>query len=76
MRNKIVDFIKPKNIHHKSNKKRKKILWYSCGVLGVLLLLAAVLVTVYWGPTQQLIESGTAGKDSFLKAQDLLLVQD
>ncbi|MFA5030466.1 MAG: DUF4012 domain-containing protein [Patescibacteria group bacterium] len=75
MKNKKVNFIKPNKSFDKS-KKSRKVLWYSLGALGVLVLFFVVLVGVYWGPTQQVIRTATTGKDSFLKAQDLLLAQD
>lgn len=76
MKKNIVDFITPKNGRRKLSKKTKKILCYSFGALGALLLSLLVLVAVYWNPAHQLMKDSTAGKDAFLKAQDVLLAQD
>ena len=42
----------------------------------MLIILCIVLMYVYLPPTQALVKNSTTGKDSFAKAQELLLAQD
>jgi len=76
MAHKRVNFIKPKKIFVKPKNKRKKILWYSIGVIGFLIVVCGGLVSVYWNPAHMVMKTAMDGKDSFLLAEDLLLTQD
>lgn len=76
MKNKKLNFMRPRKALYLPKKKYNKKLWYGLGALLVVLMVPAVLAAVYWAPAQEVMQTATAGKDEFLQAEDLLLSQD
>ncbi|MFZ6036053.1 MAG: DUF4012 domain-containing protein [Patescibacteria group bacterium] len=71
------NFVSNKDIFkHASRKRRKKTLWYCLSAVALLLIIIGGLIAAYWQPAKEVMAYGTAGKDGFIEAQELLLSQD